>query len=624
MMMLSRSVASSLSDDVACLMPDGLTGEDGQETSAGGAHPEGMPYVSWLASQEASVLHDTGTSLGMPPFGTPELLEQAFHGWCEGHRERAGAFTLLQWFEACMLWDAQALPEPYHQPWQQYADMPKWRALLMNTSLHRLTHDSRTCVQRGDVFFAMAGAVQDGHGFIPQVIAQGVRVVVVALAQWHTWVQAYPEVFFIPYYEVTTAYAASLAWYWGYAHEALGLYAVTGTNGKTTVSHLIASLLEGLERPCGLVGTLGIQCKQASDQYLDTGLTTPPLSQLYAGMAWARAFGCEAMAMEASSHALHQGRLAGCRFNVAVITNLTQDHLDYHGTMEAYFESKALLFRGLEEGAYAVLNTDDAWYEGFLGVCPEGVKVLTYGLNHPTATLNVLGEPKFTPHGSECYVLDRRTLKTYPLTLNLGGRFSLYNALAALLAVTAEAPECMPQAIEVLRGLQGVRGRFERVIPPPHTTRAPSSYPCVLIDYAHTPDGLDNVLQAARAICPAEGKLYALFGCGGDRDRTKRPKMARIAETLADVVCVTSDNPRTESPEAIIQEVLQGLTTPEKATVFPERREAIRWVLDQATSQDIVVIAGKGHETYQILADKTIHFDDREEVLTYWQKQCAL
>lgn len=555
------------------------------------------------------------SALPQVPFATPEILTQAFHTWCEHHRTQVGAFALLAWFEQCIHVKTQSLNPSCLEAWQAYADMPKWRALLTHTALRGLHQDSRACASPGDVFFAMAGASQDGHAFIPQVVAQGTRVVVVAETQWETCVRTFPEVFFIPCHGVTPVYADSLAWYWGYAHQAMTLYAVTGTNGKTTVSHLMAALLSGCETPCGLVGTLGIQCQEASGQYLDTGLTTPPLSQLYAGMAWAHGFGCEAMAMEASSHALHQGRLAGCDFKVAVMTNLTQDHLDYHGTMTAYFESKALLFRHLQPGAYAVLNADDAWFENFLGACPEGVKVLSYGLDHPTATLNVLGEPRFTPLGVTCQILDRRTLKTYPLRLNLGGRFSLYNALAALLAVTAACPEAMPKAMEVLATLQGVRGRFERVVP---SIGQPTDYPCVLIDYAHTPDGLENVLKAARAICPEQGKLYVVFGCGGDRDRTKRPKMGAIAEGLADVVCITSDNPRSEVPEAILQDVLAGLTFPEKAQVLSDRRTAIQWALSQAETHDMVVIAGKGHETYQILADRTVHFDDREEVLAYW------
>ena len=304
--------------------------------------------------------------------------------------------------------------------------------------------------------------------------------------------------------------------------------------------------------------------------------------------------------MEVSSHALDQNRVGGIDYKCAVITNLTQDHLDYHILMENYFEAKAILFRGLKEGCYAVLNADDEYYEKFRAIVPNGVKIVTYGIKKD-ADLKA-SNIQYSIHGAKFDVTTKDG--EYKLDLNLNGAFSVYNTLCAM-AVAVAYGISYEVSIDTLNNVQNVAGRFEIV----HKT------PLVIVDYAHTPDGLENVLKAAREITPEGSKLICLFGCGGDRDTTKRPKMGSIAEKFADKVIITSDNPRSENPNQIISDIVAGLKSmnPDKVFVEPDRGKAIRLSKSISTEKDVIVLAGKGHEDYQILADKTIHFDDREE-----------
>lgn len=305
--------------------------------------------------------------------------------------------------------------------------------------------------------------------------------------------------------------------------------------------------------------------------------------------------------MEVSSHALEQNRVGGCQFNGAVLTNLTQDHLDYHITMENYFEAKALLFRGLSEGDFAVINADDSYSQKFLDVVPEGVKKFTYGVKKNAEVM--AKDINFSLNGAE-FTLCLNGEKEYSVNLHMNGMFSVYNVLAAVTASIAMGID-IKTALKALENVKGVAGRFEVV----------AKKPLVIVDYAHTPDGLENVLKSAREITPKDGKLICLFGCGGDRDATKRPKMGAIAENLADKIVITSDNPRSEDPQQIITDIIAGLknVNTETVTVEPDRGHAISLLKTIAGNNDVVVIAGKGHENYQILKDRTIHFDDREE-----------
>ena len=378
--------------------------------------------------------------------------------------------------------------------------------------------------------------------------------------------------------------------FYNYPSKNINLIGVTGTNGKTTVTHLIQRIVEDANHKCALIGTLGYKLS-GRDTYHDAKHTTPQAPELQKTLEMICEQNIDYVAMEVSSHALEQNRVGGCDFNGAVFTNLTQDHLDYHITMNNYFEAKAILFRGLKKGGFAVINNDDEYAERFKSVVPEGVKIYTYGIKK-TADITA-SNIDFSIHGAafDCNI-NGRTRK-----VNL-------NAIAALTAGIAmgfDADIC----VKALEETKSVDGRFEIV----------NKQPLVIVDYAHTPDGLENVLKAARELTPKDARLVCLFGCGGDRDATKRPKMGKIADENADIVVVTSDNPRSEDPQLIISDILAGIKTVNTQKVFvePDRRTAISMLKNIAKENDVVVLAGKGHEDYQILKDKTIHFDDREE-----------
>ena len=377
------------------------------------------------------------------------------------------------------------------------------------------------------------------------------------------------------------------------------LIAVTGTNGKTTTTCLIKEMLEQTLRvPVGLVGT---NRNLVGQQELPAHRTTPEsyeLQQLLRTMADA---GCAFVVMEVSSHALVQHRVAGLTFDVGVFTNLTQDHLDYHGTMEEYRRAKGLLFAQCRR---SVVNLDDEagrWYAGRISG-----PVFTYSENRAQADLTARNIRLFPGHVEfEAVTLGHIARVHLPIP----GGFSIYNALAALSAgLCLELP--LERLAPALRSVHGVKGRVE-VVP------VPRAY-TVLIDYAHSPNALENILLTARDF--TAGRLICLFGCGGDRDKTKRPIMGAIARELADLVVLTSDNPRTEEPEAIIRDIQAGMAEGEAPVhVEPDRRRAIAWVLDQGQPGDVIVLAGKGHETYQEINGVQFPMDEREIVASWFR-----
>ena len=349
-----------------------------------------------------------------------------------------------------------------------------------------------------------------------------------------------------------------------------------------------------------MIGTLGYKLS-SNGEYRDAKHTTPQAPELQATLRMIKDVEkIDNVVMEVSSHALDQNRVGGCCFNGDVLTNLTQDHLDYHITMDNYFKAKALLFEHLSEGDFAVINMDDEYGNRFLDIVPSGVRKYTYAVkqNADIMAKNI----HFSLNGAEFTLVVND--EEYPVNLHKNGMFSVYNVLAAIAASLAMQID-ISIAIRALQNVHGVAGRFEVV----------NKKPLVIVDYAHTPDGLENVLKSAREITPTGGKLICLFGCGGDRDATKRPKMGAIAQALADRIVITSDNPRTEDPQQIITDIITGLKSvdPDLVTVEPDRGEAIALLRTIANNNDVVIIAGKGHEDYQILKDKTIHFDDREQ-----------
>ena len=456
-----------------------------------------------------------------------------------------------------------------------------------------ISYNSKT-TKKGDIFICLVGEHTDGHEYAQMAIENGASAL---LAQRKVEGVKVPQIIV----DSTRHKIADIADRF-YSRPSLGinLIGITGTNGKTTVTHLIQKIFEENNEKCALIGTLGYKLS-SNGEYRDAKHTTPQAPELQATLRMIKDVEkIDNVVMEVSSHALEQNRVGGCRFNGAILTNLTQDHLDYHITMENYFKAKALLFEGLTEGDFAVINMDDEYGENFLAVIPEGVRKFTYGVKNSADIM--AKDIEFSLNGAEFKLVIKG--EEYSVNLHMNGMFSVYNVLAAVSSAVAMGID-IKIALKALQNVHGVAGRFEIV----------NKKPLVIVDYAHTPDGLENVLKSAREITPKDGKLICLFGCGGDRDATKRPKMGAIAQKLADKIIITSDNPRSEDPQQIITDIIAGLqsVSPDRVTVEPDRGEAIELLKTIADNNDVVIIAGKGHEDYQILKDKTIHFDDREQ-----------
>jgi UDP-N-acetylmuramoyl-L-alanyl-D-glutamate--2,6-diaminopimelate ligase len=460
--------------------------------------------------------------------------------------------------------------------------------------------DSRQ-VHPGDVFVAVKGASQDGHQYIDQAIAQGARYVVCqqGLA---TRDNRSADFIFVPDSAQAAATLAQASC--GYPQSRLINLAVTGTNGKTTVAYLVRSCIEKGGRRCGLLGTVTYDTGLRA---IAADLTTPDsmaIARMQREMVEA---GCATMVMEASSHALSQGRCAGIDFMAAAFTNLTGDHLDYHQTLGNYLDAKARLFESLSMHATAVLNRQSP--QSAVIAQRTRARPLWYGID---VDADLVAHVESMDMGGTVYRLchgGRAVTVRSPLL----GRHNVSNHLAA-------AGLCLGAGLELktiadgLAGLACVPGRLDRV-----EWDGPFS---VLVDFAHTDDALQNVLTTLRPLC--QGHLTVLFGCGGDRDKTKRPRMAKVTEALADRVVVTSDNPRTEDPHQIIADVMAGFANPRAETlhVEPDRRAAIDWAVQQARPWDILLIAGKGHEAYQIVGRQKFPFSDKEvsqDMLARWK-----
>jgi len=453
-----------------------------------------------------------------------------------------------------------------------------------------ISYDSRT-LEPGALFAALPGERDDGGDHIPEALARGAAAVLCASPRPGPCIVT-PD--------PRLALALASANWFGRPGEGMTLIAVTGTNGKTTTTSLLKELLEAcLGTKVGLIGT---NRNMIGSLELPAGRTTPESYELQALLRRMADAGCTHVVMEASSHALVQRRTAGLTFDAAVFTNLTQDHLDYHGTMENYREAKGLLFRQCRT---AVLNLDDEagrWYLERIE-CPA----FTYSERNAAADLTARNLRLFPDRVEfEALILGKLAHAVLPIP----GGFSVYNALAAL-----SAGLCLGLPLEkmarALPGVHGVKGRVE-VVP------TPADY-TVVIDYAHTPNALENILVTARDF--TRGRLICVFGCGGDRDRTKRPLMGAIAGELADLVVVTSDNPRTEDPRAILADILTGMEEAQaEIHVEPDRRAAIGWALGRGEAGDVIVLAGKGHETYQEVGTSRRHLDERE-IVAGWFRQ---
>ena len=456
----------------------------------------------------------------------------------------------------------------------------------MELEIAHVAYDSRK-VQPGGLFIAISGFAADGNRFIPMAMEKGAAAVVTAKK---------PEVD-VPYILVESdrqALALIGCNFYGHPARSMKMVGVTGTNGKTSVTLLLKHVLE---KTLGArVGLIGTTANMIGEEIIPTERTTPESFELQGLFARMRDAGCTHVVMEVSSHAIALDRVGGVRFDAAGFTNLTEDHLDFHKTMDHYCDTKAELFRRCEKG---VINADDSYAQRFLDAA--ACQVLTTavggegGLKAENLELRADGIDFTAVMNGE----------KVPVSLGIPGRFTVYNALTVLgLAVSLGIS--LENAAAALADAPGVKGRVE-VVPTPGTDYT------VLIDYAHTPDGLENVLSSVRGFC--KGRLISVFGCGGDRDPIKRPIMGRIGAELSDIAIITSDNPRTEDPEAIIRDITPGADEAGKPyEVVVDRIAAIRHAMELAKKDDIIVLAGKGHETYQEIMGVKHHMDEREIV----------
>ncbi|MFM7733891.1 MAG: UDP-N-acetylmuramoyl-L-alanyl-D-glutamate--2,6-diaminopimelate ligase [Cyanobium sp.] len=470
---------------------------------------------------------------------------------------------------------------------------------VANGEVRSVSCDSRR-VGPGTLFIGLPGTSVDGGRFWPQALADGACAAVIGAAAAAAAPPAAGDAVLVVE-EPVAAWAGRLAAsFWGQPSQRLALIGVTGTNGKTTTTHLIEHLAGAAGLTTALFGTLQNRWPGHS---VTASHTTAFADVLQAQLAQAVEAGVRLGAMEVSSHALDQQRVAGCRFAGAVFTNLTQDHLDYHPSMQAYFEAKALLFEPALLQGGAVVNGDDPWGRQLAErLAQAGRDCWRSSLEDGGAELRV-EDLRMGSEGVSGTLIS--PLGSGAFRSPLVGRFNLMNLLQAV-GVLLQQDIPLAPLLAGLESFRGVPGRMERVVAP-----APESCPSVLVDYAHTPDGLESALAACRPF--TAGRLICVFGCGGDRDRSKRPQMGEIAARLADAVVVTSDNPRTEDPARILEDVVAGVPAGTELQVVEDRATAIAGAIAAAGAGDLVLIAGKGHEDYQILGTSRIHFDDREE-----------
>ncbi|MFZ1978054.1 MAG: UDP-N-acetylmuramoyl-L-alanyl-D-glutamate--2,6-diaminopimelate ligase [Bacteroidota bacterium] len=471
-------------------------------------------------------------------------------------------------------------------------------AVTQDISLAGLQYDSRK-VQRNDCFVAIKGASSDGHRYLQAAIANGAKAVVVEDDQ------AIPDplcmhagVIKIVVPDGRKALAQMAANYYGHPSRNMKVAGVTGTNGKTTTTHLLKSILESSGEKTGLIGTIEY-C--IGENVVPATHTTPESLELQRFFAAMEEEGCTAVSMEVSSHALDQSRVSGIDFDAAVFSNLTQDHLDYHGTMEKYFAAKKIFFDMLKPDACAVFNADDPY--GLRIVESSSARKISYSIKQEADVRAEKVDLSMNGTSLEIFYGSGKFTVTTPLI----GRFNAYNVLSAVaaafgLGISGEKIK------EGISRVTNVRGRFERIVSPKGWT--------AIVDYAHTPDALENCLKTIHDVLPKKerGNIITVFGAGGDRDKTKRPLMGEVAGRLSDLVIVTSDNPRTENPETIVDEVLGGITQHASVLREVDRALAIERALFAAKEGDVVLVAGKGHEDYQIIGKEKRHFSDREVI----------
>jgi len=467
-----------------------------------------------------------------------------------------------------------------------------------DVQVNGIQYDSRK-VGPENVFVAIRGSAADGHSFIDRAIERGAKVVIMEEdAALSDSFFMHAGVVKVVVHDSRKALAIVSANYYGHPSRRLKLIGVTGTNGKTTTTYLIRSILESTGERVGVIGTVGYMIGNETLPATHTTPESPELHQLLATMVQR---GCTAAVLEVSSHSLVLHRVHSLGFHVGVFTNLTQDHLDFHGSMEEYFRAKKILFDHLSTTSTAVTNTDDPY--GKQIVAATQAAIVTYGVGSP-AMITATGVD-LRLDGTRLSIT--RDSAQYHVESSLIGGFNVQNILAAYATgVALGIPD--DRIIAGIARVKGVRGRFERIVSPAGWT--------AVVDYAHTPDALENCLRTIHTMFPKPrtSKIITIFGCGGNRDRGKRPIMGRIASELSDLVIITSDNPRHENPQAIIDDVVGGVVKGKSVHTEVDRRKAVSEGLRRAERGDIVLIAGKGHENYQVIGETKVHLDDREEV----------
>ncbi len=476
-----------------------------------------------------------------------------------------------------------------------------------NITITGISYDSRQ-IKDGDVFVCLSGEKTDGHNYIKDAEAKGAKAI---LAQKE--ISTKLPVIYVKDTQLAIAELANI--FYKEPSKKIRIIGITGTNGKTTTTHLIQHILENNNSKTAVIGTLGTRENTKSDYY-EAKHTTPQSPDLQNQLARLVEKGFKHIAMEVSSHALSLYRVHECNFASAVLTNVTQDHLDFHLTMDEYCKAKRKLFEmtnnSSQENKYAVVNNDDDWVSRFSSIVKDKVKLLTYGIKIKSDFQ--AKDISFNNNSNGISFLLTSPNGDFKISSKLNGLFNVYNLLAAITVSYSEGID-IKDIVSAIATANEVAGRFQIII-----TEKNQNAPMCIVDYAHTPDGLENILKAAKLIKEEKRKqnqkshLICVFGCGGDRDSTKRPKMGKIAEELSDIVIITSDNPRSEDPNQIISDILSGIKNTSGVTVEPDRANAIQIAVKKATKDDVIVVAGKGHEDYQILKNKTIHFDDREEV----------
>lgn len=513
------------------------------------------------------------------------------------------------WYEKKLIFNNKFIQ--VHQSMMQLSELLKNITVLPAHADRPISHislDSRK-ISKQDVFIAVKGTQQDGKKFISDAIAHHAAAILVEADATEHAIASQSGVLLIPIDKLPQKVAEIAAQFYHHPTKKLRTIGITGTNGKTSCTHFLAQLLTTQNIPCGIIGTLGNGFYNALGP---VGLTTPDPITLQATLADFAKQGAQAVAMEVSSHSIAQARIGAIDFEIATFTNLSQDHLDYHGTMEAYAAVKRQFLADFPH-KHVVINADDVWGRQWINELSKTTSVYAFSThkpsNCPAIPMVYADKTNFTLEGITATV--HSPWGSESIMLPLIGEFNLSNALAVLTSLCLYGVS-FDAAIAALRSLQAVPGRVQSL--------GGHEQPTVVVDYAHSPDALDKVLQTLRK--HTRGKLICVFGCGGERDQGKRPLMAKVAEQWADRVIVTNDNPRKEDPQTIVKQIISGFTKPDQVQVILDRSKAIENSIQWASVGDCVLIAGKGAEHYQQIGDQKIPFDDVSEVRKCLERKC--